>query len=125
MANATPPKQPKTANDDEKDDGKAMAFSGMARIQQDDVQLSGPVEEKLSPRGANRSRVKVLSRILAVNLEDSVGEGEGDYTAISIIDPTMRIERTPTLDPSDESESLFRIILTFVLQASILNFDHP
>lgn len=84
------------------------------------VQLMGPVEEKFTPRG--RSSVKVLSRIHPINLEERITGGKGASTSTSVLAPTMRIERTQMLDPADESQSLFRIILSFVLQVSILNF---
>jgi hypothetical protein len=101
---------------------KTVKFDSMARIP-DEVQLYGPVEEKFNATA--NSNPRVISRIHPINLADSVGEGQGDYTSVNIIDPTMRIERSGKLDPTDDSESLFRIIVTFVLQASILNFDEP
>jgi len=80
-----------------------------------------------------------MSNILPVNLEDHPASGRGRYSTVGVIKPAIRIERSS--DSSGDSSSMknngnvgvitdttmassvYRIVVTFVLEVAIVGFD--
>lgn len=64
---------------------------------------------------------KILSNIHPLALEENVGGGRGNYTAVSILEPVMRIERSGEHMQygNPDGKSVYRIILNFKMQLSI------
>ncbi|EPE10881.1 hypothetical protein F503_05976 [Ophiostoma piceae UAMH 11346] len=63
---------------------------------------------------------RCISNILPANLEDSPASGRGRYATVGVLEPVIRIERS-AVDSADKAA--YRIIASFVLEATIVGFD--
>jgi len=72
------------------------------------------------------------TNLYTVSLRDGIAGGRGHYTDLSILDPSIRIERSAKKSPRDpvekkdksKHEEHYRVILSFKLQVRITGFDH-
>ncbi len=65
----------------------------------------------------------LLSHIHPVHLDESIGSGQGRHSSVSVLEPVIRIERSRPLGPASRAKATYRIIVHFIAQFSINNFD--
>ncbi len=68
-----------------------------------------------------------MSSILPVRLQDSPASGRGRFSTIGVLEPVIWIERSADAGDgdgsTDDQEPVYRIVVAFVLEVSIVGFD--
>jgi len=74
-----------------------------------------------APAVAAPPKPKIFSNIRPIDLEENIGGRQGKYTAVSILEPVIRIERSGVKHREGETglKPVYRIILNFKMQLSI------
>jgi len=66
-------------------------------------------------------KTKWPSPIYPVDLEENPAAGRGEFTTVSVLEPSIRVERSSGTDAAPHGT--YRIIATFNLEISIMGFN--